>query len=264
MLNIPCPSRNEISDLIKIIEEKYSGEKKDTLKKITLKIQDRYSDFSQIELNNRIPSIVFQDEEKEALWSLYSSKTATSKAITDCIIRTQIAKQAGCCLNCGIGEVDQIDHFLPQEHFPEFSILHKNLIPSCGKCNEIKGDHIPGVNGKDYLHIMFDQLPNESFLTCTIDYTDDVAIANFMVLADFNSHRINTHFRSLNLEKRLRDKATQYFLQIRAYKAELGSAFAQEEVERDLIKIGNCFGTNFWKYILVTKMIETSFVTKIN
>ena len=264
MLNIPCPSRNEVSDLLKIIDEKYSGEKKDTLKRIANKIKNRYADFVQIELNNRITSTTFPLEEKEALWALYSSKTATAKAITDCVIRAQIARQAGCCLSCGIGEVDQIDHFLPQEHFPEFSILHKNLIPSCGKCNELKADHIPGSNSKDFLHNMFDQVPNEAFLSCSVDYSKNAPNATFSILPHFNSHRIYTHFKSLNLERRLQDKSTQYFLQIRAYKTELGAPFAQEEIERDLTKIGICFGPNFWKYILCKEMIDTSFVTKTN
>ncbi len=262
MLNIICPTRNELDDIAKIIDEKYTSDKKNTLKKITTKLINRYSDFAQIELNNRLTAVTYTDEEKESLLSLYSSKTATAKLITDSILRSQLAKQAGCCLSCGIGEVDQIDHFLPQEHFPEYSILHKNLTPICGLCNEIKGQNIPG-NGKNYIHSMFDSIPIEPYLTCSINYTSTTPTGHFSILPKFNSHLVNNHFTDLKLESRLQEKSTQYFLQIRAYKTELGDEFAKEEIQRDLQKIGICFGTNFWKYLLCEKMNQTSFVDQI-
>jgi hypothetical protein len=263
MINIPCPTRNEVTDIESIIDEKNTGEKKTTLKRLLKKLKERYIEFAEIELNNRIPVTIFLEEEKEALKSLYSSQTATAKAVTDAIIKAQLARQAGCCLSCGIGEADQIDHFLPQKHFPEYSILHKNLAPICGTCNELKGENIPGQT-KDFLHVMFDLLPIEVFITCEITYSsDDVPVAHFAVAPPFNGQRIQHHFDSLDLAKRLQEKATQYFLQIKAIKTEIGESFAQEEVERDQRKLAVLFSINFWKVILCAKMIETQFVQKI-
>ncbi len=40
------------------------------------------------------------------------------------------------CPFCGgIGRPRNLDHFLPKTHFPQFSILPLNLIPSCRDCN---------------------------------------------------------------------------------------------------------------------------------
>lgn len=40
------------------------------------------------------------------------------------------------CPFCGgIGNPKTLDHFLPKDHFPQYSILPDNLIPSCRDCN---------------------------------------------------------------------------------------------------------------------------------
>ncbi|MKC25976.1 HNH endonuclease, partial [Listeria monocytogenes] len=40
------------------------------------------------------------------------------------------------CPFCGdIGQTKNIDHFLPIAHYPEFSVMPINLVPSCRDCN---------------------------------------------------------------------------------------------------------------------------------
>ena len=40
------------------------------------------------------------------------------------------------CPFCGgIGTQRNLDHFLPKAHFPQFSVLPRNLVPSCRDCN---------------------------------------------------------------------------------------------------------------------------------
>ncbi|MDF3680290.1 HNH endonuclease, partial [Enterobacter hormaechei] len=40
------------------------------------------------------------------------------------------------CPFCGdIGQTKNIDHFLPVAHYPEFSVMPINLVPSCRDCN---------------------------------------------------------------------------------------------------------------------------------
>ena len=262
MLNIPCPDRNSVEDIDNIISEKNSGVVKTTLQKLLPKIKSRYSDYAQIELNSRIVSDIFSEEEQVSLRNLYSSKTKTAKKIVETISKIQLLTQAGYCVSCGIGEADQIDHFLPQEHFPEYTILHKNLAPICGTCNEIKGDNIPGV-AKDYIHPMFDKLPDEPFLSCTINYSDHIPKSQFLLIGKFHNTRVASHFNDFNLGQRLSKKSTQYFVQIMAYKKELGVDFATEEIARDIEKIGVCFGTNYWKYILCKEMTDTNFVDQL-
>lgn len=262
MINIPCPVRDENDDIDNIIDEKNIGAIKNALTALLPRIRNRYTLYSQIELNNRVSIDNFTQEEKDVLQKLYSSKTQTAKSIIESITTIQLLIQAGCCLSCGIGDPDEVDHFLPQEHFPEFSILHKNLVPICGTCNQIKGKNIPGEN-RDYFHPMFDNLPDEPFLDCTITYLNNIPKAHFSINPLFNGSVIQRHFENLNLSSRLEKKARQYFLQINAIKNETNNAYATQEIERDKIKLGVLIGTLYWKYILCDKMIETNYVDQI-
>lgn len=262
MINIPCPIRDENDDIDNIVDEKNAGAVRNTLTALLPRIRNRYAAYSQIELNNRIAADNFTQSEKEALQSLYSSKTQTAKSIIESITTIHLLIQAGCCLSCGIGEPDEVDHFLPQEHFPEFSIFHKNLVPICGTCNQIKGKNIPG-GARDYFHPMFDNLPNEQFLNCTITYLNNIPKAHFSINPLFNGSVVKRHFDNLNLSERLEKKARQYFLQINAIKNETNNAYATQEIHRDKVKIGVLIGTLYWKYILCDTMLATNYVDQI-
>lgn len=262
MLNINCPDREAIDDIDEIISEKYKGNIKTALEKLKPRIKNRYSDYSKIELNQRLVATAFTDSEKNALQHLYSSQTATAKKIVDSISKIQLQTQAGCCVSCGIGDADQVDHFLPQEHFPEYSIMHKNLLPICGTCNEIKSDNIPGGT-KDYFHPMFDKLPNEPFFSCQITYTNNIPTSSFSIIRKFHSTIIYKHFLDLKLKLRLEKKATIYFVQIKDFKTKFGDAFANEEIERDIMKLSALYGGNYWKCILCSEMRNSKFVTNI-
>lgn len=262
MININCPNRDSLEDIKNIIAEKNKGIIKNNLLRIQSSIINRYADYADIELGNRIRTYVFSDEEKSTLKHLYSSKTETAKRIIDSVSKAQLLKQAGICLSCGIGDADQIDHFLPKEHFPEFSILHKNLVPICGACNEIKGDNVPGEI-TDYFHPMFDELPDVPFFEVSINYSSNVPKVDFDIINAYRTNIIFRHFKNLKLGARLSKKSTEYFLQIKAFKNELGDDFAIEEIERDISKIGVCYGVNYWKYQLCIVMKKSNFVTKI-
>lgn len=62
----------------------------------------------------------FRNEKKEA------------RKIYDAILNSAKEK----CPFCGgIGTAKNLDHYLPKAHFPQFSVLPQNLVPSCRDCN---------------------------------------------------------------------------------------------------------------------------------
>ena len=58
------------------------------------------------------------------------------------------------CPYCAFGEAESLDHFLPQSLFPEFSLLSKNLVPCCPRCNLLKRQK----NGDHVIHPYYDRL----------------------------------------------------------------------------------------------------------
>ncbi|WP_439504025.1 hypothetical protein [Methylophaga sp.] len=63
------------------------------------------------------------------------------------------------CPFCGgIGTPSNLDHFLPQAYFPQFSILAINLVPACKDCNmEYKRHVYPLVAQEQFLQPYLDQ-----------------------------------------------------------------------------------------------------------
>jgi hypothetical protein len=262
MINLRCLTRIEVDDISQIVNEKYNPAKT-TLVSIKTKILERYAKYIDLESNGRITPVAFSLDEKNALLSLYGSKTKTAKLVADGVLGMVNPNHSDCCLYCGIGEIDQIDHYLPQEHFPEYSILHKNLIPICGTCNEIKGSNIPGQNGKDYLHLIYDMLPLENVFDCRITFNENVPSISYSILEKFAGCLLETHFLELKLKERIEKKSVQYCLQIKALKEQFGSQYANDELTRDLNKISAFFGAYYWKSELIASMINNNFVDNI-
>jgi hypothetical protein len=264
MINLTCISRAETEDLDAIISEKNDNEKTKALIRLKKEILLRYGKYNDIEKNKRIKKASFDADDIQALHSLYINKTRTSRKIAQEVLGSPDAKHSDCCLYCGIGEIDQIDHFLPFQHFPEFSILHKNLIPSCGRCNELKSDFVPGIDGKDFLHMVYDKLPSEYYYECKIEFLlGNTPTVEFSVIEKFEDQLVGIHFRDLELKKRLKKKGVQYFLQILALKTEFGLAFASEELDRDHKKYQVFHGNFFWKTVLIEEMLNVGFLNNV-
>lgn len=64
------------------------------------------------------------------------------------------------CPICGSPSIGTLDHYLPKEDFPEFSILPSNLLPACSLCNSgAKGRTFKGAAaGERFLHPYYDKL----------------------------------------------------------------------------------------------------------
>ena len=45
------------------------------------------------------------------------------------------------------GQIGQVEHFRPQSHFPDRSLEWDNLVYSCARCNQAKGNLWPGKEG---------------------------------------------------------------------------------------------------------------------
>lgn len=65
-----------------------------------------------------------------------------------------------CCPMCGSQHLGTLDHYLPRESFPEFSILPCNLIPACPHCNSgvKKGIYRGTASPERFIHPYFETL----------------------------------------------------------------------------------------------------------
>jgi len=114
------------------------------------------------------PSIV-TDENSGKFINLYLSPKIDSAQKVEVL---DIIRQHGLdyCPSCGEdGYPRTLDHYLPKEKFPEFSILSSNLVPMCDTCQGEKLSKTVTDDGeKIFLHPYYDRLDNIQVLVAQI------------------------------------------------------------------------------------------------
>lgn len=86
--------------------------------------------------NQNDDPIVIGDLKKSDLIMLYSTYFAKKGKPARIIYDAMMAAAKEKCPFCGgIGRPRNLDHFLPKAHYPQFSVLPLNLVPSCRDCN---------------------------------------------------------------------------------------------------------------------------------
>jgi hypothetical protein len=87
--------------------------------------------------------------------TLYSSPT--EDAAQEPILRGLRERTLTLCPMCGeAGTPNTLDHFLPKQDFPDFSILPLNLVPACDICQGHKLTRYTGPDGRLFLHPYYD------------------------------------------------------------------------------------------------------------
>ncbi len=97
--------------------------------------------------------------DKTKFINLYESPTGTIKR--DIIDKIEDHDLSYCPFCGGLGVPDTLDHFLPKDEYPEYSVFSKNLIPCCDSCNRKKSTKTVDENGeKMFFHPYYDDINN--------------------------------------------------------------------------------------------------------
>ena len=81
-------------------------------------------------------------------------------------LRDEILASArfGCCPYCNVGPVGSLDHVLPRNVYPEFTVLAQNLVPACDACNRKKGQTCFYTDKKNLMHPYYVHIPTDAIL----------------------------------------------------------------------------------------------------
>lgn len=97
-----------------------------------------YSNYDSKLSTNTLPSLTklfLSTIEKADLLSLYFYKNSVLTKFRRQISTDISSTYQATCQYC---TVNSLDHFVPKDLFPEFSVHPSNLIPSCTECNSKK------------------------------------------------------------------------------------------------------------------------------
>lgn len=195
------------------------------------------------------------DPQKEAMRHAFIVETGPMTALRgELLDRISVAR----CPFCGISESSTLDHYLPKEQYPEFSVFPKNLVPSCAVCNTRKreGILVEGTNVRMFLHPCYDVVPDVAFLAVRARMEGDALVLSYrltqpaeMSLQTFQ--HLRSHFNKLNLADRYRRMGLEHLGgQYPALRRAFGPGEDAERVAQKLIEEAEDFeevsGQNYW------------------
>lgn len=160
--------------------------------------------------NRNIETQKFLDHEKKAYLSLYENKTTSSRELLN-KIKENFIKES--CPYCGIGGVPEtIEHILPKEIYPQYSIFSKNLIPCCNACNSYKSMNIKSSENNEFCTYNFyeDEIPTEEYLEVTIDIINKIPKATFKI-SSLANNLFKNHVKTLKLLERYALNSNNFF-----------------------------------------------------
>lgn len=243
------------------------------LKKALISIEDKvrgqyevYNDKFTTKSIYKIKSISFTLFERDSLIDLYSYRSAIIKSVKNKILDKQIITINATCQYCTINSVGTLDHFIPKEEFPEFSVNPLNLFPCCSECNSKKSKFSFDGEESLFINLYLDELPEKEYLKAKFVFNDDVPMVTFTLANDemINEELFNTisnHYKRLNLLERMRAVSNERITDIinsikRSFKINndintLKKFIIEEEMENK-----SSYGYNHWKSVLVLSLIS--------
>jgi hypothetical protein len=173
------------------------------------------------------------------------------------------------CPMCGSMHSGTLDHYLPKEGYPIFSVFSKNLVPAC-KCNSKRGEALSGNNpGERVLHPYFDDCLSERLVSGKFEDLGEVprvSLALMIPEAHPDYPAISFHVRTIversAIRKYLANKWSLLFrkpsLVVRAFAeniATLAEVEAILENERAALDAAH-YGMNNWNSVFISGLLD--------
>jgi 5-methylcytosine-specific restriction endonuclease McrA len=158
------------------------------------------------------------------------------------------------CPMCGSPVTGSLDHYLPRNAFPEFSIMCANLIPACTHCNSgVKRKTVHGEAPCRFIHPYFDAWAADElwFVAIEAPYTAPTfrpAVSNSLTSPNKEIvafHLNNTLGDQFHLS--MGNEFSTYPDQILARMTKLNRACIKKHIQDDLNVAVVSLGRNSWK-----------------
>ncbi|MCI5123163.1 MAG: HNH endonuclease [Candidatus Electrothrix sp. AR5] len=143
-------------------------------------------------------------------------ETKPARRIYDSLLN---AAEETCPFCGGIGTPRNLDHFLPKTHFPQFSVLPLNLVPSCRDCNMDGKGHSFATSAEDQIIHPYadnDRFFSTQWIVATYHEGNSKKPSRFEYYvsppedwSNVDKQRVNKHFEDFELARRYATKAAE-------------------------------------------------------
>ena len=263
MTPIPPPPWDACDDYDAIVKDKQSERRArlQSLRPTIRRIYDRYlTRAAERRLDQQWPATSIDDDVGRDLRHCYETPTESMKALRRRLMDLLGRHGKRRCPYCGIGQVTELDHYLPKVDFPELSVCAYNLIPCCHDCNHLRGDHDWDLGRRpSVIHVFYEKIDTEhGHLQARISFDDGEFDVVFSVIVDGRrpfSARFREHFETLNLAARY---SLQAIDELSEFISDIGGALeadaeldGEHEVRQEASKRADrrtaIYGANHWK-----------------
>lgn len=174
------------------------------------KVRVKYHTYDE-NINNleQLVQDIYESEEKVALQHCYTSPTAPLRKLKSKIINSQQGFYQNKCAYCGLNEKSDMDHYVPKEKFPEYSVHPLNLIPICSICNGKKSNYFIEENKRIFFNPYSDRI-NKTVLTLEINYNESSNSFLFTIHVD-EDFLFKSHIDKLCIVSRYEEAAISVF-----------------------------------------------------
>ncbi|RCU45206.1 HNH endonuclease [Corallincola holothuriorum] len=107
---------------------------------------------------------------------------------------------------------DTLDHFIPKDQWPEYSIFPNNLVPQCRSCAPIKGENYYCVDAgtAKFIHPIYSDLLQKFRFKITVAFSCEtnrpsfsVVLRKLQVTGDGEDQRVIFHIKNLKVKQRI-------------------------------------------------------------
>lgn len=171
-----------------------------------------------LQIQDEDDPIVLGQLKKSDLIKLYGNYVVgQKKPAREVYDALMLAADEKCPFCGGIGRPRNLDHYLPKAHFPQFSIVPMNLVPSCRDCNmDGKGEGFATTEAEQVIqpYLDDDRFFNEQWLHARYLPGNDIepgVIEYFVSPPDYwepaQKQRVEKHFKDFELALRFSKEA---------------------------------------------------------
>ncbi|MDO3424038.1 HNH endonuclease [Chryseobacterium sp. APV1] len=214
-----------------------------------------------------VKSFGYVNPQKDDLIKLYSYRNSKIQELKKNVTTTKYNRLINTCQNCTINEAKTLDHILPKDDFPEFSVHPQNLFPSCSVCNGHKSTNWVKSGKPLFLNLYLDPLPADQYLFVKIN----IDLRKKKIITKFNLENkskidvdlfnvIKSHYSKLHLLDRFSDNCDDTISELKnTCKSGLEEGLTLDKiisiVQKKCVKDREHLGVNHWKIILTEKLI---------